>query len=249
MPQISDPDFIGAWSEDDTVMLFFHKAKQSLIAAICRQHACKIIYEADMDYDDWENGSAITPFSVGNLLVAPAWSLDNADIRLDPSVVFGNGFHPTTRLCLEALIDVLQSGQDSFSKALDLGCGTGLLALAAAQKGVNKVLAVDNNALACQVARANARLNNQQDSVEVKELDLIVQCPDTEVDLLTVNLHHELLVHLFQTPSFWQSKYYIISGFFTHKEDVLLAAMPTDKVRFLDRKQREKWGLWVLQRR
>jgi ribosomal protein L11 methyltransferase len=245
LPPISDPDLIGAWSEDGKTIYIFHKPKDELIDAFCRQHGGELFYKADLDYEDWEMGRAVEPFAVGTLTVAPIWKNIEADIRIDPSVVFGNGFHPSTRLCLEAFISYRDKLPSGF-KALDLGCGSGLLSIAAVRLGAARVTAVDYNSLACTVTRQNAMYNNVAESIAVEQLDLRATYPKTQTDVVIANLHPELLVSLFQIQQFWNPSLYILSGFMPHDEEKLLAAMPENPPLFLNRFSRDKWRLWVL---
>jgi len=247
LPAIDDPDLIGTWIEDDSAILFFHRPKERLVQSLCEQTRAQVIYEADLDYTDWEAGREIGPFTVDDLTVAPVWEAGTAEIRLDPSVIFGSGFHPTTRLCLEALLKQLDAAKRPITSALDLGCGTGLLAIAAAKRGVQRVVAVDNNPLACQVARANAERNGVADRVTVQQHDLRQQPPATDgYDLVMANLYKGLMTELFSQEGFWQAPLHILSGFIPAMEEDLLRALPADRVRFLDRRRAERWCLWVL---
>ncbi len=244
-PDPDDPDLIGNWVEDGNTILVFHKPKDELLAAICRQNNCRVFYQADIDYNDWEMGREVVPFTVGHLTIAPVWDKSPADIRIDPSVVFGNGFHPSTRLCLEALVDYGKE-LDSGFKGLDLGCGTGLLAISAARLGASSVVAIDHNSMACRVTEANVLHNSAENTVETKQLDLRNDLPDTGVDVVMANLHHTLLADLFNTSSFWRAGLYILSGFMPHEEEKLLRALPENPPRFLERRSKDKWRLWVL---
>ena len=247
IPEVNDPDLIGVWIEDDMAVLFFHLPKEDLVASICRQYNCNLVYHADMDYRDWESGQEISSFTTGKITVAPVWENVPADIRLDPSVIFGTGFHPTTRICLDLLLTYCTTPEIKISSVLDLGTGTGLLGIAAAMHGATKVTAVDNNPLACQVAQANCRLNTVEDRVDVRQLDLRTNLPDTgQYNLVVANLYKGLLEELFDNPSFWQADLYILSGFIHSMEADLLAAFPTESLRFLDRKRADKWCVWVL---
>lgn len=246
VPHIHDPDLIGTWIEDGTAILFFHTEKAALVHTICTDTGAKIIYQADLSYEDWEAGQKIEPFSIGDLSIAPIWDNSPADILLDPSVVFGSGFHPSTRLCLEALLKYLDTPEIQINSALDLGCGTGLLSIAAAKQGVGQITAVDHNPMACEVARQNVRRNDVQDNITVQQADLRSGIPDTNVDLVIANLYRELLEKLLMTPSFWQASCYILAGFIPGMEPGLLAALPRHKVRFLERCRQDRWCLWVL---
>jgi len=93
------------------------------------------------------------------LWIIPSWHVapDPAaiNLKLDPGMAFGTGSHPTTRLCLEWLCDNLQGGES----VLDYGCGSGILAIAAAKLGASPVIGVDIDAGALQVAADNATAN------------------------------------------------------------------------------------------
>lgn len=240
-----DPDFIGLWQESDSAIYFFHRPKEEEMAALAGRTGATLFYQADLDYREWESGQEITPFAVGHLRVAPVWDPGGGDVVLDPGVVFGSGFHPTTRLCLEGLVE-LQATRPS-SRLVDLGTGSGLLAIAGAKLGVELVLACDFNPLACQVAKANSRRN--QVRVEVVALDLFASFPRGQGGMLIANLHLELLLHLFTVPGFWRHDFLILSGFRTSQEEKVLAALPPDTVRFRGRRQRDTWCCWLLERR
>ena len=247
IPAFADPDLIGIWIEDDCAVLFFHRAKDQLVAELCFRHQCNVVYQADLDYCDWEAGQFISSFTAGGITVSPVWEKGPADIRLDPSVIFGSGFHPTTRVCLETVISYLRSPEADIKTMLDLGTGTGLLSIAAARFGAEKITAVDNNPLACEVARANCRLNQVAERIDIREMDLRQDKPRTSgCNLVVANLYRGLLEQLFQTPSFWEADLYILSGFMQSMEADLLAELPAGQLRFLDRKRSDKWCIWVL---
>ena len=244
-PAITDPDLIGVWVEDDKTILIFHTPKETLVQNLCRQYNCRLFYAADLDYSDWEMGRDITPFSIGPLTVAPIWEPSDADIRIDPSVVFGNGFHPSTRLCMESLVGQHTKLSKGFT-ALDLGCGTGLLSIGAARLGAATVLAIDHNPLACEVTRQNARYNRVNGKIFVQQLDLRKEFPFAGVDIIMANLHTGLLTTLFTNPSFWQANLYIISGFMANAEEQLLSSLPETPPPFLERRALDKWLVWIM---
>lgn len=248
VPGLLDPDLIGIWTEDGSAILFFHRNKDRLVQEICQANGGSIIYQADLDYQDWEAGHVIAPFTVKGMTIAPVWDPWPATIRLDPSVIFGSGFHPSTRLCLEALLKYTGTPEISIKSALDLGCGTGLLSIAAAKQGVEQVTAIDHNPFACQVAEANITRNQGQDLVTVRQVDLRRQPLNTNVDLVIANLYRELLVHLLSAPTFWQAQMYIIAGFAPGMEPELMAALPASGVKLIERMRQDRWCLWVLAR-
>jgi len=245
------PDLIGAWIEDEQAILFFHSPQDTLIAELCRQEQATIIYQADLDYRDWEAGVDITAFSSRYLQVVPVWEHEQGQdderttIILDPSVIFGSGFHATTRLCLETLEELLVESGTAINSVLDLGTGTGLLAIAAAMLGAGQVEALDNNPLAVAVAEKNIHLNGCTDRVQARQFDLLSGLPDMRRDLVVLNLYKGLLEQLFARPDFWQGRYYLVSGFLPGMEADLLAALPQG-LEMMDRRGREQWRLWLL---
>ncbi len=115
----------------------------------------------DQDWGEvWKKGLA--PVSVGRVFVRPSWAAAEApagavEVILDPGMAFGTGSHATTALCLAALSDLL--AEAPAASVLDVGTGSGLLAIAARKLGAGKVRASDNDPVAVAVARENAALN------------------------------------------------------------------------------------------
>jgi ribosomal protein L11 methyltransferase len=103
------------------------------------------------------------------LVIKPTWRdydplPDDLIIELDPGMAFGSGLHPTTRLCLEAMEGLLRPG----SSVLDVGTGSGILAVAAARLEASHVLALDTDLLAVRVARDNVVLNQVEPVVQIE---------------------------------------------------------------------------------
>jgi ribosomal protein L11 methyltransferase len=102
------------------------------------------------------------------IIIRPSWREytpkdEEVVITLDPGMAFGTGLHPTTRLCLEEVERRIRPGM----RVLDVGTGSGILALAAAKLGAEHVYAIDNSSVAVESARENAALNGQSERIEV----------------------------------------------------------------------------------
>ena len=104
------------------------------------------------------------------IVVVPSWRTyepraDDVVLTLDPGMAFGTGQHETTRMCLEAIERAVRPGM----RVLDVGCGSGILGIAAAKLGAREVLAVDVDANCVRVTEENARANGVEDSVRAAE--------------------------------------------------------------------------------
>ena len=120
------------------------------------------------------------------LVVKPSWTqyrMKGAEIviEIDPGMAFGTGQHPTTAMCLRALDELVRPGV----RVLDLGCGSGILAIAAAKLGATRVLALDLDPNAVRAARENAAANGVAGAVQVREGTLD---GDEAFDLIVANI-------------------------------------------------------------
>ena len=120
------------------------------------------------------------------LVVKPSWTqyrIKGAEIviEIDPGMAFGTGQHPTTAMCLRALEELVRPG----TRLLDLGCGSGILGIAAAKLGATWVLALDIDLSAVRAARENAATNGVAHAVEVRKGTLL---GDEVFDLIVANI-------------------------------------------------------------
>jgi ribosomal protein L11 methyltransferase len=126
------------------------------------------------------------PVRVGPLWIGPPWERppeEATSVVIDPGQAFGTGAHPTTRLCLELLLEEEERGA-----VLDLGCGSGVLAVAAARLGFEPVIGLDLEQAAVEAARANARANGVR--IEVRRADVLAD-PLPPAGLALANLELE----------------------------------------------------------
>lgn len=141
------------------------------------------------------------------IVVKPSWESFKAQpadciVEIDPGLSFGTGLHGTTRACLQFL-DNWQRRQPQAS-VLDMGCGTGILAIAAAKLGFPRVRAIDNDPAAVRVARANAVCNGVADRIECIQADVAIATvaiatvaefkADITYDLVMANLLAGILI-------------------------------------------------------
>jgi ribosomal protein L11 methyltransferase len=124
------------------------------------------------------------PVRIGPLWVGPPWETPNPEalaVVIDPGQAFGTGAHTTTRLCLELLLDLEPAS------LVDLGCGSGVLAIAAAKLGFDPVTALDADPVAVEAARANAQANGVRITVEQADV-LAAELPEADVAVANIEL-------------------------------------------------------------
>ena len=170
--------------------------------------------------DDWAHRwrEFHKPVQVGHVRVRPPWCdplKDSIDVVIDPAQAFGTGAHPTTRLSLELLLEV------SPAPLVDLGCGSGVLAIAAAKLGFTPVTALDHDPAAIDATLDNARANGVTLG-HVERYDLRKQ-PAPVAPVMTANLMRPLLLRVAELlPE--QPETLIVSGLLEGEEDVVAAA-------------------------
>jgi len=207
-------DFIGNWVEEDTSFLFFSSpADEAVNRAKDLQGQIFVLDRFTTTFDQWQGGEG-EAFSAGPFYVHTPWNpgavpLGSLAIAIDPGVVFGTGTHPTTRDCLLAL--ALAMGECPASRVLDLGTGTGLLALAASALGAEEVLAVDLNPLAADTAQRNVLENGCSDTITVVQGNA-EDFADQPADLVVANIHFAVMKKLFLRPEFADHPRFILSG-------------------------------------
>jgi len=181
----------------------------------------------------------------GRLTVRPPWEPPPEtaiDLVIDPGRAFGTGAHPTTSLCLELLLDLPPEGP-----LTDVGCGSGVLAIAAAKLGFSPVLALDNDPVAVDVTAGNALQNGVE--VDVRRLDLRRE-PVPAAPTMTANLLRPLLLGLAQG---WKEtagalpERLIASGLLSGETFAVAAAFAQLGLRETARRDQGDWAALLLE--
>ncbi len=133
------------------------------------------------------------------LVIRPTWRRhrrgpDDVVLALDPGMAFGTGLHPTTRLCLAALETVAEDGRAEGARVLDVGCGSGILAIAAVKLGASDALGVDTDPIAIESTVANARRNRLARRIRARAGSL--PSGEPAFDIVLANLIAGVLVPL-----------------------------------------------------
>jgi ribosomal protein L11 methyltransferase len=206
--------FIGNWVEDDYSFLFFAEDPGIDIEKILnRQSDINLLDKYSFSYEEWQGGG-LERNRIENFIIIPPWEEVDTDtgkyeIILDPGVVFGNGLHPTTKDCIRA-VSYLKSNY-SFKKVVDIGTGTGILAICSVILGANDVVAIDLNPLAVKTASKNVDLNKLGNIIKVFEGKAEDNALD-KADLLIANIHFDVIKSMFLIKGFLNKKHFIFSG-------------------------------------
>jgi ribosomal protein L11 methyltransferase len=206
---------------------------------------CEVVTERLPDdwFDGWKRFH--TPVVIGERLrIRPPWAPPAAspgqlDIVIDPGQAFGTGSHDTTRACLELMLDLPPAG--SFA---DVGCGSGVLAIAAAVLGWAPVMALDVEPEAVRAAGANSRANGAD--VEVRRLDLR-RDPPPAADTIAANLLRPLLLDLaggLDSPP----RHLIAGGLLRKEADDVVDAFARRGLRERHRRETGEWATILFER-
>jgi ribosomal protein L11 methyltransferase len=241
--------FIGNWQEEETAFLFFDRPALHRVEGMVKGSPhLELLDHFHMSYEDWQGGRLAT-FREGRFAVVPAWEAAGGDgqeaftLRLDPGVVFGAGTHPTTRDCLSLLDTLFQ--RERIETALDLGTGTGLLALGSACLGCRRTLAVDFNLLSVRTARENIRINGFESAAWAVQgrAECLIDC---RADLLIANLHYDVMKDLIGSPSFLEKRWFILSGLLRSEAAAVEAMLARRPVEILEKRTRDTiWSTYL----
>jgi ribosomal protein L11 methyltransferase len=204
--------FVGVWNEDEFAYIFFTSPQDDYVRRSVEGRAELVGPACVIAYRDWQAGTPHEDGRIAGIRVTPPGPLCRPGpdtVALDPSVVFGDGSHPTTSSCLRLLRRLIRSYEPA--SLLDLGAGTGILAIAAAAMGVRRVLAVDKNRLCVETTRKNVRLNGYCNVIDAEEGDAI-RYVGRPYAVVAANLPFSVLCDLSDSPSAGNHRMWLVSG-------------------------------------
>jgi ribosomal protein L11 methyltransferase len=203
------------------------------------------------------------------IAIVPAWEEYNPEpgeavIRLEPGMAFGTGLHPTTRLCLEALEKHLSPG----CTVLDVGTGSGVLAIAAAKLGARSVLALDTDPVAVAAARENVLQNQVDERIVVRQgslsgdvdnrwgampssTDSVHYLPRTGLfDLIVINILAPVIIGLAPALAarIQVGGQLIAAGLIESQEKAVVRALQVEALQVVERAEEQSWICVVVRR-
>jgi len=211
--------------------------------------------------DDWQSAAEVgakTRLKIRDTLVVTeaedeaVWDSvkeefpDRIVLSFPPQLTFGTGGHQTTASCLRFLVGTAKARREEGWRLLGLGCGSGILAVAAALMGAREAVAVENDPLALKYARLNAERHGIADKIEYVEGDAIAlteECAFGQFEIVAANLFSDLLIQLF--PHFPRNLIsggdVIVSGFLTSQTRSVTQRAASSGLPLVDFQRRGKW--------
>ena len=202
--------------------------------------------------EDWQNNwkRNFHPIEIGQkLAICPSWETEynpqnRKVLMLEPGLAFGTGTHNTTRLCLETLEQKISGGEE----VLDLGCGSGILALSALLLGAKNAVGVDIDELATKTAVENGKAN------AFTEPQYQIYCGDMteqvkgQFDVVVANIVADIIILFCQNARQFMKPngIFIVSGIIDSREQDVLDAFQKFGFNILERHQSENWLCFVL---
>lgn len=221
-----------------------------------RLTAADIAYTIDQSMvkeDDWRNNwrKFFQPMPVGErLLINPSWYTDTDPkgrlmMNIDPGLAFGTGKHETTQLCMETLERYVKGGE----RVLDVGCGSGILGIAAVMLGADSAFGVDIDEVAVRTANENAAVNHVQDKFTAIAGDLVDKV-DGKYDIVVANIVADAIIALSASVKdlMTDDAVYITSGIIDTRADDVKNAI-RDSFDIVEENTMRGWYCFVLKKK
>ena len=205
----------------------------------------------DIAEEDWSNAwrKYYHPQKIGErLVVCPVWEKvelkeHEVQVTLDPGLAFGTGSHETTRLCMKLLEEVVQ-GEET---VLDIGTGSGILAITALKLGAKNAFGVDIDPVAVKIAGENAELNAVEENCKFLCGDLVDQV-NGKFDVICANIVADVIIRLSETVQLFmhENTKLIVSGIIDTRADEVMEALVASGLTVLKRLEENGWCSMLL---
>ena len=254
-----DEDLINKDRKNSVIHIYISEsdnAAEALEFLKERLTAEKIPFEAGsvgVDDSDWNENwkKYFHPIEIGEkLAVVPSWeNYENKQNRtvlnIDPGAAFGTGTHATTSLCLE----LLQGFVEKNSRMLDIGGGSGILALSSVLLGAESAFGVDIDAQSVKTSRENAQINGIDDKVSFEVGDL-TEVVSGKYDIICANIVADVVIRLLPDAKNFMTDNgrLIISGIIDLRKDDVLKAVSENGFKVTGEKYKDNWCAFVLQK-
>ena len=164
-------------------------------------NSCDELVFNSIEDKDWTESykSHFKPWEYKGFYWIPVWLVDEYTnlnkkdfVLLDPGMAFGTGNHETTRLCLQAIVDLRENNQKPLT-LFDIGCGSGIISITGSKLGYLNICAIDNDNDAVRISEENALLN-QVNNVKFEKQNLEYYCSNNTYDIVVANIQSDILI-------------------------------------------------------
>lgn len=190
------------------------------------------------------------PVRIGRIIIKPTWEdypalPDDVIVEIDPGMAFGTGYHPTTQLCVLALQDLVRGGEI----VLDVGTGSGVLAIAASRLGARSVVGLDIDSVAVEAATANVEQAGLAGSVVIRRADSPLAF-DGQADLVVANIIAKVLIDMAGELSVKMKPgaTLVASGIVTERADDVGKAFEAEGLRVVEKRTDGDWVALIARR-
>lgn len=199
----------------------------------------------EKDDEDWANNwkKYYKPLEIGEkLAIVPEWEAYDNDkrivIKINPGMAFGTGTHESTYMCLELLERYVKKDDEIF----DIGCGSGILAIAGLKLGAKRALAVDIDDKCIDASHENADLNNLEDKMDIKKGNLL-DVVKGRADLIVSNIIAEIIVDEIKNLKNHMDKggIFITSGIIKERRKMVIDALKENGFKIIDELEKNNW--------
>jgi ribosomal protein L11 methyltransferase len=212
--------------------------------------------QQEVRQEDWAEGwkQHFSTMRIGRrLIIRPSWEAynpgkDEKILELDPGMAFGTGSHGTTLLCLEAIVELFDRNPVPKS-LLDVGTGSGILAMAAAALGAEQIIGCDIDPLACEVATENCRKNNLEKRVQITTTPLEQISGTYDVVIANILAEENLRLADSLVEHLAPGGHLFLSGILKEKEQMVCKGFSQQPLEFLNATQRDEWVCLAWKRR
>ena len=198
----------------------------------------------EKDDEDWANNwkKYYKPLEIGeSLAIVPEWEEYESNrkiIKINPGMAFGTGTHESTYMCLELLEKYVKEGDEIF----DIGCGSGILAIAALKLGAKRALAIDIDDKCIDASHENAKLNDVEDKMEIKKGNLL-DVVKGRADLIVSNIIAEIIVDEIKNLKKHMDPggIFITSGIIKERRQMVIDALRENNFEIIDEIEKNNW--------
>lgn len=234
--------FLGCMEKDKVMVLYFEK--RDSVLELLKGLDISVITEGDW-VENWKE--YFVPVKMGSFTVVPPWRAKEGNLIINPARGFGTGHHETTKLA-EGLIEEVLRTDDTVKSLIDVGTGSGILAIAASKLRKDiEIKAIDNDCDAIENAFENLMLNDVVARIELSDTPLFKH--KRPFDVVAANIISSVLYFLSDDLKRLSSRWLVLSGILDSESDTFLQKMELEDFELIKKVKDSEWNGFLLKRR